>query len=501
MIAASTDGGGGSSAAFTGNSEEEAVKQGIALLEQFSGEDAAWILEVTTERDVAQGEALIEAGAPVDALHLIVQGLFGVFADEVEARLAVLGPGDLAGEMSFLDATRPTETVRALEDSTALVLPFAELEARAEQEPTFAARLHRAFAQVLARRLREANRRLRIASDTGTVAQESTAWLGLAGPLQEFKAAVFAANKAAEEQDGVVPEPLATEIGDQFLRLSSALNEVLTQVDNERVAEEMGLRVQQEMLPYILLTKTAERFYSKPRGYAGDFWTIELLYRNQPEGLTPVGTVIDRCFVDLLPAARAVRNRRGLLMGEIDKAVTARQGPTAQITSLACGPAREVFDAFAAREDPTELHATLLDIDLHALAYVADEVKSRGLKRQMTMLSENLIRLAVGKAKAEIANQDLVYSIGLTDYFGDELVVRLMDLIYTMLRPGGRVILGNVHTRNPSKGLMDHVLDWPLIHRTEDDMDRLYASSKFGRPSTNIRFEDEQLNMFAECVR
>ena len=38
---------------------------------------------------------------------------------------------------------------------------------------------------------------------------------------------------------------------------------------------EIGRRVQEELLPYILLAKTAERCLSKPRGYAGDYWTIE----------------------------------------------------------------------------------------------------------------------------------------------------------------------------------------------------------------------------------
>jgi hypothetical protein len=48
---------------------------------------------------------------------------------------------------------------------------------------------------------------------------------------------------------------------------------------------------------------------------------------------------------------------------------------------------------------------------------------------------------------------------------------------------------------------MDHVLDWRLIHRTEDDMDRLFAASAFGRTCTNIRFEEQGINLFAAGVR
>jgi extracellular factor (EF) 3-hydroxypalmitic acid methyl ester biosynthesis protein len=480
---------------------EDAVKQAMALLEQFSDDDAEWLLQSADERGLVQDETLIHAGEPVETLHLIVQGLFGVF-DERGSRLAILGPGDLMGELSFLEGRMPTESVRALEDSTVLVLARTSLRERAEREAAFAARLYRAFARVLAGRLRGANRRLSVVSETGVATSEDhPAWVRLAKPLEEFKQAMVAANDAAVANGDRVPDDMSNQIVEQFLEYAGLLNEVLERdADNDRVREEIGLRIQREMLPYLLLTATAERFYTKPRGYAGDFWSLELIYRNQPAGSTAIGEVFDRCFLEL-HAARSVRHRRGILAEHINKAVRTSQQRPAQVTSLACGPAREVFEAFAALEDPADLRATLLDIDLQALAFVSDEAKAAGIERQLSLVPGNLVRLALGKAHTDIRDQDLVYSIGLIDYLGDELVVRLMDLIHSMLRDGGRVVLGNVHTSNPTRAMMDHVLDWRLIHRTEDDMHRLFESSAFGRPATDIRFEDEKLNMFAECVR
>ena len=476
--------------------------QVLALLEQFSDEDAEWLLQTAEERGLAQGEVLIQAGEPSATLHLVVQGLFAVLDEDTGARLAILGPGDLMGELSFLEGTAPTESVHALEDSTVLELSPAVLRERADEEPAFSTRLYRALAQVLAGRLREANRRLSVAAETGVASsQDHPAWLRLSKPLEEFKQAMVAANDAAAKDDGRVPDDMGTQIVEQFLEYAVLLNEVLARdVDNDRVREEFGLRIQREMLPYLLLTDTAQRFYSKPRGYAGDFWSLELIYRNQPAGSTAVGEVFDRCFLEI-HAARSVRHRRGILADHIGDAVRTSQQRPAQITSLASGPAREVFDAFAALENPADLRATLLDIDLQALAFVSDEAKKAGIERQLSLVTGNLVRLALGKAHTDIREQDLVYSIGLIDYLGDELVVRLMNLIHSMLRDGGRVVLGNVHTSNPSRAMMDHVLDWRLIHRTEEDMHRLFASSAFGRPATEIRFEDERLNMFAECVR
>ncbi|MAF06484.1 MAG: hypothetical protein CL389_01350 [Acidiferrobacteraceae bacterium] len=64
-----------------------------------------------------------------------------------------------------------------------------------------------------------------------------------------------------------------------------------------------------------------------------------------------------------------------------------------------------------------------------------------------------------------------------------------------------KVILGNFHPRNTSRALMEYILDWKLIHRDEDDMNRLMKASKFGRPFTEIVFEEAGVNMFASCIK
>jgi hypothetical protein len=48
---------------------------------------------------------------------------------------------------------------------------------------------------------------------------------------------------------------------------------------------------------------------------------------------------------------------------------------------------------------------------------------------------------------------------------------------------------------------MDHILDWKLIHRDENDMNRIFASSRFNAPCSEILYESEGINMFACCEK
>jgi hypothetical protein len=254
------------------------------------------------------------------------------------------------------------------------------------------------------------------------------------------------------------------------------------------------------MLPYLLTTETAERFYSKPRGYAGDYLSIHNIYQNKSGGSGRLGPLIDRMFLEAPPAV-AVRNRRSLLAGEIAATVNSSTDGPVKVMCMASGPATEIFDVFSTLGDKSRLRVTLLDIDLHALAYV-DELRNRyKLANQITLINENLIALSLGRGKTVVEPQHLIYSIGLIDYLNDRLVGKLLQYVYENLAPGGRVILGNFHPRNPAKEFMDYVLEWNLIHRTEEDMNRLFVNSPFKRECTRVQYEAEGINLFAECVK
>ena len=474
----------------------------VSLVSQLSDDDVQWIFGTGTEQQLAADAELIAAGREIPAIYFVLEGLLGVFAaDSGARRLALIGPGEIVGEMSFLERRAPTESVKAIETTMVLTLPRAALEAKLAGDVGFSSRFHMGLARLLSQRLRTANAHWR--AQTPTAAGEETGlWAPFDRAIGQFKSLMKQVDAAALKNDGEVPAGLAETVRARFQELAVMLNDGLGDraALNERTREEFGIRIQHELLPYLQLTENADRWYSKPRGYAGDFLSIDLIYRNAAGGSGRLGPLLDRCFLDL-PAAVAVRNRRGVLARAIGEAIAAKGGAPAQVTSLASGPAQELFDVFASLPDPMRLHANLVDMDLQALAFVADKRDKLRLSRRMMTHNENLLFLALGRKKLELTNQDLVYSVGLIDYFGDDMVMKLLNWIHGILAPGGKVILGNFHPDNPSKALMDHVLEWKLIHRTEEDMNRLYTSSLFRRPATAIHWEEQRINLFGECLK
>lgn len=321
--------------------------------------------------------------------------------------------------------------------------------------------------------------------------------------LADFKALVEAADREALQNEGQVSNELIAKLSSTLTELCVEMNSLLGNGSalSQEAKRELGRQLRREILPYLLLSKTAERWYSKPRGYAGDFMTIEQFYQNQPKGTGRIGAILDRCFLEL-PTANAVRNRRQLLVDEIRLTLSQKEnGDVTHISSLASGPAAEIFDIFQQLDNPDKLYVTLVDIDLQALAFVSDKARRRKWRKRLRFVPGNLIEVVNGRQDLGIESQDLIYSIGLIDYFSDNFVIRLLDYIHSKLRPGGRVILGNFHPRNPTRALMDHVLSWELIYRTEDEMNRLFEQSAFRQPCTNIRYEAQRINLFAECIK
>ena len=90
------------------------------------------------DRHYVAGDTVLRQGEPGDALHLVVAGQFAVEQERPDGtrhRLAVLGPGDLFGELALIDGEPRSATVQALADGTTRALQRADFLAILRQHP------------------------------------------------------------------------------------------------------------------------------------------------------------------------------------------------------------------------------------------------------------------------------------------------------------------------------------------------------------------------------
>ncbi len=94
-----------------------------------------------------------------DELYLILAGTVKVHVEETdgtEVLLAILGPGELLGEVSLLDGRKPSATVTALDHTECLAMNFAAFRVAIRTVPMLAFN----FARTLAARLRLSNNQI-----------------------------------------------------------------------------------------------------------------------------------------------------------------------------------------------------------------------------------------------------------------------------------------------------------------------------------------------------
>ncbi|MCY3642730.1 MAG: Crp/Fnr family transcriptional regulator [Acidimicrobiaceae bacterium] len=133
-----------------------------------------------------RGVVLFEEGDEPGEFYLVLSGRVAIAQESTDGReslLAVLGPGELFGEMAFLDGYNRSAQARALEESSVLMVPYEELRRLYEDTP---AALWSAV-QLLARRLRAMDRALSDTVFLDVMGRTAKRLLDMAGDRDEFE--------------------------------------------------------------------------------------------------------------------------------------------------------------------------------------------------------------------------------------------------------------------------------------------------------------------------
>jgi len=127
------------------------AKNGLAYL---TANDWALISDKATRLQFKAGEQFVSRGKRTHGVYLLVKGTASVeIAGHGKAR--EIGPGEVCGEISFLDELPATADVVASEPLWAYYLDRPTLLSLFELFPHLGSRFYRSLASILSRRLRE----------------------------------------------------------------------------------------------------------------------------------------------------------------------------------------------------------------------------------------------------------------------------------------------------------------------------------------------------------
>lgn len=149
------------------------VLASVPLFAALDGDTAELLAAALTTRTVVRGHVVFEEGDAGDRLFIVLDGKMKISraaADGRENLLAVLGPGEMFGELSLFDPGPRTATASAVTDSTLASLDHDDLRPLLLDQPGVAVQLLRALAQRL-RRTNEAMADLVFSDVPGRVAK------------------------------------------------------------------------------------------------------------------------------------------------------------------------------------------------------------------------------------------------------------------------------------------------------------------------------------------
>ena len=293
-------------------------------------------------------------------------------------------------------------------------------------------------------------------------------------------------------------EPVAEQTNKLFLRFE----EEAEAVTNEEIFQHKAY-IQRCLHPLIMRAPFPYRAFFKPLGYAGDYETVNMMLRDPRTGPTTYAEVINSLYL-LTGPAQAHRNRIIVLTDLLNReAVRAKEkGNQFQVLNVGCGPAAEL-QKFIEQADTVDCRFTLVDFNRETLNYTKEKIEqlqgggSKDVQVDYQQLSVHALLKGASKnnQQQQMDHYDLIYCAGLFDYFSDKVCSRLLKLFYQWLKPdGGTILVTNVHPRNSSSYMMEHLLEWYLVYRDEPDMVRLFPG--VGKQRTFV--DETGINVFLE---
>lgn len=231
------------------------------------------------------------------------------------------------------------------------------------------------------------------------------------------------------------------------------------------------------------------RAQSWPRGYQGDFETIDYIING--ENKAEVGTfgyVLEDYFLQSAICEQH-KNKIERQMQLITEAVA--QKSHAKVISIGCGSSEDVKRCIPVLKQ-SQAEITLVDVDQDAIAFSLHRLTE--IKERLILLHGNIYKVMRSLNK----HYELILIGGVFDYLNDKTIVSVLRSLQNNLSETGTLFFTNIVNGNPYRVFMEYFSNWMLIERSKADIARLIREAQWPDNGYRIRKDKTGLTHLVE---
>ena len=136
------------------------MKRVLFLLGHLSDLDIEWMINNGSKAELETGDRLIRKGETIENLYIILSGELSVTDSDSDKHIALIGAGEIVGEMSFLESRPPSVSVIATQPTAVYCISREMMMSRLANNLEFKANFYYAISLFLSNRLRKTTSQL-----------------------------------------------------------------------------------------------------------------------------------------------------------------------------------------------------------------------------------------------------------------------------------------------------------------------------------------------------
>ncbi len=288
--------------------------------------------------------------------------------------------------------------------------------------------------------------------------------------------------EASCNRPGADHETLLAEVTEVNETMMNACAEFERNVKDPFAVKTAQVEFRERTNPILSKSYLIKRTRTWPQGHQGDYQTLELAYKNSAMS-DGIGYFLDR-YVLSSALTQGVRDRIVTLREMLKSELKTKTNP--KVLDVACGSCREVFE-LAPEIKSSGAKFVCIDLDEDALSYSLDRFALAGLSDdQVEVRKYNALRVFDAETAAvEFGKQDIIYSVGYFDYLPDDFLIKMLNSLYKLLNPGGKLIAAFKDVNRYRPQIFHWLANWDgFLQRTEDDFERILHYAEI--PSTSL---------------